>query len=321
MKVLESPARRDEQQLKTSLNPFAASLPTLSSAFWLNGDAGKLRNVWVWGDADTSKGVVILIHGYGEHALRHAHVAEAYAVAGLCVYAADLASHGENADSKGFMGCVRLGFDNLYCDAEALATEVRTRHPQPLPLFIHAHSMGGLVGLDLALRLQSTDTGFGGVVFSAPAFRLYGKGLVPPECADVCFFRGLAKFAGLISAGYWPNPAAPAKEATRVPPKGDKRHFGGMIVAGFGSRLLVEGDMAIARFPDLTAPFLVTHGDNDKIVRMAGSERLHADASTAADDKTIVRYPGALHELQYEDNWKDIVATMVGWVEGRLKKL
>jgi len=268
MKVLESPARRDEQQLKTSLNPFAASLPTLSSAFWLNGDAGKLRNVWVWGDADTSKGVVILIHGYGEHALRHAHVAEAYAVAGLCVYAADLASHGENADSKGFMGCVRLGFDNLYCDAEALATEVRTRHPQPLPLFIHAHSMGGLVGLDLALRLQSTDTGFGGVVFSAPAFRLYG-----------------------------------------------------MIVAGFGSRLLVEGDMAIARFPDLTAPFLVTHGDNDKIVRMAGSERLHADASTAADDKTIVRYPGALHELQYEDNWKDIVATMVGWVEGRLKKL
>ena len=44
-------------------------------------------------------GVVILCHGYAEHARRYDHVAQRFADAGLITYALDLRGHGRSAAS------------------------------------------------------------------------------------------------------------------------------------------------------------------------------------------------------------------------------
>src|SRR6201997_48707 len=106
---------------------------------------------WAPQDDQTSAGVVILVHGMGEHIRRYDHVADALTSQGFVVYGHDHRGHGASlaaADEPGHLG--DHGWRALVDDLNMVVTQARSHHPG-LPLVMVAHSMGSFAAQQFLL--------------------------------------------------------------------------------------------------------------------------------------------------------------------------
>ena len=327
--MASSPARPpppDAASLDRSRSPLVGAV-RFSENFWFEAPSGGWRNAFSWLPPEPVplRAVIILFHGYGEHALRYQPLGEAWAQQGLAVYAMDHARHGHNLDNTGFTGMRRLPFANLVGDAVGFIEYVHGRHAAA-PFFLMGHSMGGLVALLAALRVQERHRslgGFRGMVLSAPALRVGGQGLVPRHSVYSPAWQALTRLLDTLSAGFWPNTGAPTAQCTTTKGFGeandaDERHFGGMICAGWGVQFVDASEYALSRAAEVRCPFYICHGGADVVVLPAGTAALHARASTPAADKEKVVYPSLLHEALNEPQRHEVMEDMLRWVRSRL---
>ena len=112
------------------------------------------------------KGLLCLVHGYGEHSGRYHHVAQALTDAGYAVVGLDLRGHGE---SDGARGDTPSYNEQSLDDIGTLIRAAQTQLPG-LPTFIYCHSMGG--GMGLAYVLRRSPQQIVGMVCSSPWLRL-----------------------------------------------------------------------------------------------------------------------------------------------------
>ena len=197
------PVRRSAEELATSASPLVDAV-RFSRNFWFKSSDDGWRNAYAWTPPEGTpiKASVILFHGMGEHALRYQPVGEAWAKEGFAVYALDHAGHGENPCNKGFFGLRKVSISAMVDDAVAFARHISTEVHPGTPFYLMGHSMGGLIAAQAGLRTQEWE-GFKGIVFSAPALRLAGQGLVPRHSVYVPFWANVACFLDAVSAGYW----------------------------------------------------------------------------------------------------------------------
>jgi alpha-beta hydrolase superfamily lysophospholipase len=97
---------------------------------------------WDAHDGQTVVGVVVLVHGMGEHLRRYDHVADALTSAGFAVYGHDHRGHGASlaeADEPGNLG--PNGWAALVDDLNLAIARAKSDHPD-LPITMVAHSMG-----------------------------------------------------------------------------------------------------------------------------------------------------------------------------------
>jgi len=94
----------------------------------------------------TPRAVMALIHGFGEHSGRYAHMAAHLNAQGIAVTAVDLTGHGETAGKRGVIN----SYDDFRADLSALLTKTRDLYPDT-PLILYGHSMGGGIVLDHGL--------------------------------------------------------------------------------------------------------------------------------------------------------------------------
>src|ERR1700676_5517713 len=97
---------------------------------------------WPARNGHSVAGVVVLVHGMGEHLRRYDHVAEALTLAGFVVYGHDHRGHGAslaNGDEPGHLG--PQGWPALVDDLNVVVAQAKSDHPG-LPIVIVAHSMG-----------------------------------------------------------------------------------------------------------------------------------------------------------------------------------
>lgn len=90
--------------------------------------------------ADHPYGIVLLAHGYGEHAGRYRHVAANLNAAGYSVIAPDHAGHGLSAGERALI----VDLETLVDDFAAVGRAARAEHPA-VPLVILGHSLGGVI--------------------------------------------------------------------------------------------------------------------------------------------------------------------------------
>ena len=94
----------------------------------------------VWTPDTPPRGVVVLAHGFGEHARRYDHVARRFGEAGLVTYALDHRGHGRAGGRR-----VRLrDISEFTGDYRTLVTTATAEHPG-LPRIVLGHSMGGAI--------------------------------------------------------------------------------------------------------------------------------------------------------------------------------
>ena len=266
---------------------------------------GGVRIVYdVWTPEGTPRAVVVLSHGFGEHARRYDHVARRFGEAGLATYALDHRGHGRSGGKR-----VRVKHIGEYTGDFDTLVGIATREHPGLRCVVLGHSMGGaIVFADGVDRPDSYDL----MVLSGPAVAMADA--VSPLLAV------LAKALGAVAPGL-PVQRLDSSLVSRDPEvvaayDADPQVHHGRVPAGVARVLLQVGEAMPRRAPALTAPLLVVHGAQDGLVPVDGSRRLIA--YVGCSDVQLKVYPGLYHEVFNEPEQAVVLDDVVSWIVARL---
>ncbi|MBB5183136.1 alpha/beta fold hydrolase [Catenisphaera adipataccumulans] len=107
---------------------------------------------WLYVPAAQPKGVIQLVHGFGEHARRYLLMIAAYVKAGYIVAADDHVGHGKTAivnNSWGDWG--DAGFETMVNDEYELMKIAKAKFPD-VPYYMFGHSMGSVITREFIAR-------------------------------------------------------------------------------------------------------------------------------------------------------------------------
>ena len=266
---------------------------------------GGVRIVYdVWTPETKPRGVVVLAHGYGEHARRYDHVAQRFGEAGLATYALDHRGHGRAGGKR-----VRVRYmKEFVSDYRTLVLTARKENPG-LPLIVLGHSMGG--GIVFAYGVEHAGE-YDLMVLSGPAIAAH---------------TGVSKLKAVIGKTVGsvlpdlPIEQISADAVSRDPKVvadyiADPLVYRGKIPAGIGKALLVVGETMHTRAPGITVPLLVVHGEDDQLVSAEGSRRLVE--CIGSTDVELKVYPELYHEVFNEPERDQVLDDVTAWIQARL---
>ena len=139
---------------------------------WQNKD-GLNFYIQGWEPEQKPKAIVALIHGFGEHTARYAHVGKAFNTAGYALVGFDLRGHGKSGGARGHTP----SYDALMDDIADFLVWIEKRYPN-VPRFLYGHSMGGNLALNFSLRRKPDVVGVIAtdpwlkLAFDAPALQI-----------------------------------------------------------------------------------------------------------------------------------------------------
>ena len=283
---------------------YAADMASTRSERTFDG-VGGVRIVYdVWVPDQEPKAVVVLSHGLGEHARRYDHVAQRFGAAGLVVYALDHRGHGRSGGKR-----VLLKDIGEYTgDFDTLVRLAAKDHPT-LKKVVLGHSMGGAI----VFQYGADHPGdYDLMVLSGPA--------VAAQTSVSPVMQVVGKAVGTVLPGLGVE-SLPASAVSRDPEvvaayENDPLVHHGKIPAGIARALLIVGESMTRRARDITAPLLVVHGEQDKLVGVVGSERLVEHVGS--EDVHLKVYPELYHEVFNEPEQGIVLDDVVSWIEVRL---
>ncbi len=267
---------------------------------------GGVRIVYdTWEVADQApRGVVVLSHGFGEHAGRYHHVAQRFGQAGLVTYALDHRGHGRS-------GGKRVHVNNLaeYTDDFGTLVGIADREYPDLPKVVLGHSMGG--GIVFAYASEH-PADYDLVVLSGPAVAAQDD--VKPLVAVV------GKALGSVLPDV-PVQQLDANAVSRDPEvvaayNSDPLVWHGKVPAGVARALLLVGENMPQLARGITKPILVVHGSEDRLIPAKGSEKMVE--CLGSEDVHLKIYPGLYHEVFNEPERDRVLDDVVSWIEARL---
>jgi alpha-beta hydrolase superfamily lysophospholipase len=266
---------------------------------------GGVRIVYdVWTPDIAPRAVVVLSHGLGEYARRYDHVAQRFGEAGLLTYALDHRGHGRSGGKRMLVRDI-----SEYTGDFATLVGIASKENPGLKIIALGHSMGG--GIVFAYGVERPDN-YDLMVLSAPA--VAAQDLVSPLLAFA------AKILGVLLPGL-PAQQLDVDAISRDPAvvaayNADPLVYHGKVPAGVGRALLQVGETMEQRAPALTAPLLVVHGSDDRLIPVEGSRRLVE--SVGSSDVELKVYPGLYHEVFNEPEQDQVLGDVVSWILNRL---
>jgi lysophospholipase len=258
-----------------------------------------------WWRRPAPRGVVVVVHGFGEHGGGYRRVAEMLGSRlETDVVAVDLRGHGTSPGRRGVVG----NYDDLSSDLESVVNWA-ARQMAELPRFVLAHSNGGQVALRVALRGRCS---FDGLIVSNPVIRV----AMPIPAPKLAFARLLRKVAPWITLQGELN----AERLTRDPEIQHEHRTDPLRHNRIGPPLffgMVEGgEMLLARASEIRMPILMLLGGQDPVIDPATSRDFFD--RLGSDDKTLHFYPKMLHEPLNELGREQVYDDVVRWLAPRL---
>ena len=258
----------------------------------------------VWTPDATPRGVVILSHGFGEHARRYDHVAQRFGRDGLLTYALDHRGHGRSGGKRVLVKDI----SEFTGDFDTLVGIATHEHPG-VPRIVLGHCMGG--GIVFAYGVEHPDN-YDLMVLSGPA--------VAAQTAVSPLLAWLAKTIGAVAPGL-PLQQLDAGAVSRDPAVVDAYNtdplvYHGKVPGGIARALLLVGETMPQRAASLAAPLLVVHGSDDHLIPVEGSHQLVA--AVGSSDVELKVYPGLYHEVFNEPEQDQVLDDVVAWINARL---
>jgi alpha-beta hydrolase superfamily lysophospholipase len=278
-----------------------ASRSTLSTFTASDGDNIAVHD-WPLPDDARPRGVVVLVHGLGEHAGRYDHVAQRLNGWGFDVRGYDHFGHGESGGPRGGVTAATRLVDDL---AE-IVESTRKRAPRGVPLLLLGHSLGGLLAASYAAGHPGHVDG---LVLSSPAL---ATRLGPLQRL---LLRTLPRLAPGLRVGNgldpgWLSHDPEVERAYRADPLVHDR-----ISARLARFIDDEGDRVVAKAAGWTVPTLLLYAGNDRLVDPAGS---HAFAETAPDDVvSSCCFEAMYHEIFNETAADKVFDALQRWLDQR----
>ncbi len=274
---------------------------TLSTYVASDGDNIAVQD-WPVEKDQTLRGVVLLVHGLGEHAGRYDHVAQRLNTWGFAVRGFDQHGHGESGGKRG-----ALPSDNrLLDDLADIMDSTRKRLPPRCPLILLGHSMGGLVaGLFVARGVRPVDA----LVMSSPSL---DPGLNPFQKLLLAVLPRLAPELRVSNAldvskiSHDPQVVHAYKTDKLVHDR---------ISARLAKFIADGGAETMAAAKHWKTPTLLMFAGQDKLVAPAASRLFAANAP-----KTVVTaqcFEPLYHEIFNELNAEPVFDSLKAWLDAR----
>jgi alpha-beta hydrolase superfamily lysophospholipase len=255
----------------------------------IDGTRGRIV-VHRW-DVDEPRFVVLLSHGYGEHARRYDHVAARRNDEGAVVYAPDHHGHGLSEGERALAENLDGAVDDLHLVSERAAAD----HPD-LPTALIGHSMGGLIAGRYAQRHGDE---LSALVLSGPVLggnpELEALAEMDP-IPDVPIDPAVLSRDPAVGQAYADDPLVyhgPFKRGT-------------LLGIGAATAAFAEG----GTFGEL--PTLWIHGGDDQLVPLASTRPAIEAARGERFEERI--YPDARHEVFNETNRDEVLDDVVGFI-------
>lgn len=275
---------------------------TVLSTFIASDGDNVVVQDWPLEPGEPVRGVVIVVHGLGEHAGRYNHLAEQLNDWGFFVRGYDQCGHGESGGPQG-------GLPNdtrLLDDLADMVDAMRARMEAGVPLILLGHSLGGLVvARFVSLALRPVDA----VILSSPAFdpglSLFQKlllAVLPRIAPNLRVGNGLkpqflSRDPAVVRA-YCADPQVHDRISARL----------GLFIANAG-----RATLALAR--QWTVPTLLMYAGDDRLVSPQGSRDFAAAAPK--DVVSTVCFDGLFHEIFNEPEAPEVFATLRQWLDQR----
>ena len=246
------------------------------------------------------RGVVIVVHGLGEHAGRYDYVARHLNAWGFAVRGYDQCGHGESGGPHGSLNTDTRLLDDLVDMVDSTRALLR----KDTPLILLGHSMGGLVvGQFVAQAMRPVDA----VVFSSPAFDPGLSGFQKMLLAVVPrVLPNLRVHNGLNAQYLSHDPAVVA--AYKADPLVHNR------ISGRLARFIANaGPQILAAAAQWKVPTLLMYAGDDRLVNPQGSRRFAA-AAPKGKVKSVC-FDAMYHEIFNELDAAPVFVTLQRWLD------
>ena len=248
------------------------------------------------------RGVVIVVHGLGEHAGRYDHVARQLNDWGFAVRGYDQCGHGESGGARGSLPSDTRLLDDL----ADMVDSTRARMRKGLPLILLGHSMGGLVvGRFVSLKMREVD----GLVMSSPAlnagmnaFQKLLVSILPKIAPDLRVGNGVKpQFIShdpAVVAAYKADPLVHERISARL------------------ARFIADaGPQTVALAAQWTVPTLLLYAGDDRLLNPDGSRTF---ARLAPKDVVTTQcFDKLYHEIFNELDAAPVFAALRQWLDQR----
>lgn len=260
------------------------------------------------------KALVFLNHGYAmECSVSMKGAAMRLVKAGFGVYGMDNQGHGKSEGIQGFISC----FDDLVDDCSQFFTSICEKEENKNKLrILLGESMGG--AMVLRLHRKKPDFWDGGVLV-APMCKI-SDDMRPPQIV----FNVLLQLTKVIPT--WRIvPGQDIIELAFRDPKireeirNNPLCYKGRVRLKTALELFnVTVDLE-KRLKEVTMPFFIAHGEDDKVTDPLTSKLLYETASSK--DKTFKLYPKMWHALTYgefTENTDTVFTDIINWINERI---
>jgi alpha-beta hydrolase superfamily lysophospholipase len=257
----------------------------------------------MWEPENPPKGVIILVHGLGEHIGRYStHFADHFSNEGFSILTFDLPGHGKSGGKRGHI----KDYEDFNKLLSAGISYAKNKYPS-LPIFLYGHSLGGLIVLEYSIQIKSA---INGVIVSAPVLDV-NEPIPPVKLA-------LAKIMNKISPSFTLDSGLNRNMLSR-----DKsvieRYNADPLVHGhtsarMGMFIIEKGAFVLNNAKKVSLPTLIMVGSAEGIV----SKKAIHDFCEKSDKCSEKIWTDLYHELHNEPEKMNILKFTTEWIAGHM---
>jgi acylglycerol lipase len=248
---------------------------------------------------EKTKGVVILVHGIGEHIQRYTNWVALFNNRGIGVVGVDLPGHGRSPGRKGHLSDYGVVGEML----DILINTSRQTFPG-VPLYLYGHSLGGGIVLDYILRHNPRVKG---AIVTSPWLRLSYE---PPRIKLM-----LASAIRYVLPGMIQSSGLDVNHISHDPQEVEKYKADPLIHDKISvstiHNAVSAGKYVMNHSSDLKIPVLLLHGGDDKITSPTASKEFAA-GNTLTEFR---QFEGGYHELHNEPFRLEVFDVIINWIE------
>jgi len=248
------------------------------------------------------RGVVLIVHGLGEHAWRYDPLAQRLNEWGFAVRAYDQRGHGESGGEPG----VLPQDDQLLFDLAEVVDDTRRHIAEPwsCPLILLGHSMGGLVASTFVQRnMAPVDA----LVLSSPAL---DAGISPLMKRVI---RLLYRVAPNLTLSNRLDARRISHSEAVVQAYQKDKLVHDRISARLATFIDSNGPRVVAAAPRWHVPTLLMYAGADGLVRPDGSRAFGAVAPR--EKVTVQAFEGLYHEIFNETDPSPVYGCLRQWLD------
>lgn len=247
------------------------------------------------------KGIVLLIHGLGEHTGRYDHVGKAFVKNGYHLIGFDLRGHGLSEGARGHAPGLRA----LYDDISSFIEESKQYLGNDMPSFLYGHSLGGNLVINYLID-NAVDVE--GAIVTSPPLQLS----TPQPKWKIALANFLGEKIPRITMKNGLEKDALSRNSAIVKAYENDSYVHDKISAGLGLILFETGSKALKDADRWNLPLLLMHGTADRITLHDASKTF---AQKAGEQITFVSWKSYYHELHNDIDSEKVIEKMINWLD------